>query len=689
EYAYRTQLWLAAVSGRPAPRQLTAGEAGASAAVWSPAGDRLAFVRNDAKKKPQLWILPANGGEAWQLTKLPSGAQNPRWSPDGRRLLFTSELTQREVREALEKADAKAAPPPWPDERPRRQANDAFNWPAKKTDKTDQPNTSADGNHTPSDSPAANPDGTLAERREWLARQEAENNPRVTARLNFLDEGDLAPAPRFTQLYVIDARDAATPVPLTPGYVDYTEAAWMPDGKTVLMTGPARRDAHPDRERISSVYAVDVDDQNVRPFFQLDGYSLGSPTPSPDGRQVAFTAQPAKRPGDLSYGQTLVGVVPAAGGTAKLLTEKLDRSAGNVRWSPDSNYLYFVAPTNGGFPLYRIAASGGNAGRLTGLDGGIRAYDVGPAGLALIVTRASNPYELYHTDLKGADLRFLTTHNSEWLRDKTLATLTRRELQRPDGLKVEYWFLRPPFFEGGAKYPLLVEIHGGPAAMWGPGEATTWHEFQYFAARGYAIVFCNPRGSGGYGYRFQRANFQNWGPGPGGDVLAVADALAAEAWVDRDRQVITGGSYGGYLTAWIISQDQRFKAAVAVRGVYDLATFLGEGNAWTLVPDHFGGYPWQKDIRAILDAQSPTRHVEAIRTPLLIKHGDVDFRTGVVQSEMLYKSLKILGREVEYARYPRATHELSRSGEPLQRLDRLVRFDEFFQRYLGAPPATN
>jgi len=254
---------------------------------------------------------------------------------------------------------------------------------------------------------------------------------------------------------------------------------------------------------------------------------------------------------------------------------------------------------------------------------------------------------------------------------------------KADGITVDYWTIKPANFDPTKKYPLLVNVHGGPSAMWGPGEATTWHEMQFYAARGYAIVFSNPRGSGGYGREFMRANYRNWGPGPSGDVLSAADFAAREPYVNPERQVLTGGSYGGYLTAWIVGHDHRFKAAVAQRGVYDLATFYGEGNAWFLLPLYWGGYPWQRDVRYVLDRDSPLTYVENITTPLLIKHGDVDFRTGVVQSQMLYKSLKQLGREVEYVRYPRATHELSRSGEPKQRLDRLVRYEEFFRRYIG------
>ena len=219
--------------------------------------------------------------------------------------------------------------------------------------------------------------------------------------------------------------------------------------------------------------------------------------------------------------------------------------------------------------------------------------------------------------------------------------------------------------------------------MWGPGELTMWHEFQLLCSWGYGVVFANPRGSGGYGYQFQRANFQNWGEGPAGDVLAVVDHVAAlNDWIDEDRLVVTGGSYAGYLTAWIVAYDRRFQAAVAQRGVYDLATFFGEGNAWRLVKWAMGGYPFESRYRDVIDRNSPFTHVKRIQTPLLIMHASQDLRTGVSQSEMLYRALKELGRPVEYVRYPDAGHDLSRSGDPRQRMDRLNRIIDFFERHI-------
>jgi dipeptidyl aminopeptidase/acylaminoacyl peptidase len=311
-------------------------------------------------------------------------------------------------------------------------------------------------------------------------------------------------------------------------------------------------------------------------------------------------------------------------------------------------------------------------------------------------TEVANPSELFVGSFTGASVQRPVTGNAvklsnhnDWVSGKTLSFPEKRTYKNSKGQTVEYWIMKPAAVVAndaaapGKKYPLVLNMHGGPTAMWGPGEPSMWHEFQYLCAQGYGLVYANPRGSGGYGIDFQRANVKDWGTGPTEDVLAAATDAAREAWVDTSRQVITGGSYAGYLTAWIVAHDNRFKAAFAQRGVYDLTTFMGEGNAWRLVPNYFGGYPWQKSAEEVLEANSPYTFVENIKTPLLIKHGENDLRTGIVQSEMMYKSLKILGRPVEYVRMPGGTHEMSRSGNVRQRIDRMLRIYEFFERYVG------
>jgi dipeptidyl aminopeptidase/acylaminoacyl peptidase len=179
-----------------------------------------------------------------------------------------------------------------------------------------------------------------------------------------------------------------------------------------------------------------------------------------------------------------------------------------------------------------------------------------------------------------------------------------------------------------------------------------------------------------------RANINNWGNGPARDVLTALEKAASEGYIDTNRLAVTGGSYAGYLVSWIIGHDQRFKAACSQRGVYDLTTFMGEGNAWRLVPNYFNGYPFQQEIKKVLDRESPLTYVENIRTPLIIFHGENDLRTGVIQSEMFYRSLKVLGRPVEYVRHPGASHEITRSGNNRQRMDQMLRTLEFFERYI-------
>jgi dipeptidyl aminopeptidase/acylaminoacyl peptidase len=683
EWVYQQHLWLAATDGKTPPRQLTRAGMSNSAPAWSPDGRRIAFVRGGAAPadKAQIFVLPLEGGEAFALTKSEFGAGSPRWSPDGTRMLFTSSLSAAQVRAALEKGGGEAKPK-WTEERAGRAGGDVGNWALKAAKTKGKP----DDEKSSSPTPAVSPDGTLQERREWLAKNEADGSPRALVRLNFLNETDLNPELSFSQLFVQEVREGAEAINLTPGYNGFSGGEWMGDGKSLVAVGARRLDEHPDRVRSFSLYRIDAAGGGATPFLAMPEHSLSDPTPSPDGNWVAFQATPGEASG---YTQATVAVVAADGTGAKILTADLDRRAENLRWSPDSAAIFFTAANEGAFPLYRVARTGGAPERLTpDLELGVRAFDIGRDRRVQIVTTPKNPSEMFVGPALGAEtgsagFAALTAHNSSWLTGKKLSLPESNRLMGREGLSVQYWTMKPTEFDGAKKYPLLLQIHGGPAAMWGPGEESMWFEFQYFAARGFAIVYANPRGSTGYGHDFQRANFQNWGDRPAADVLAAAELASKASHVDRKRQVITGGSYGGYLVAWIVAHDHRFKAAVAQRGVYHLPTFFGEGTAWRLVPIAFGGFPWEPVTRSLLERESPFNYVAQIKTPLLIQHGDVDRRTGFVQSEMMLRALKQLGREVESVRYPRANHEMSRSGEPKQRLDSLVRYEEFFRRYIG------
>lgn len=686
DYSYRTHLHLVSMDGSRPARSLTQGDRSASQPAWHPDSERLAFVRS-VKGTSQIFVLSLLGGEPYQMTDVAYGASLPRWSPDGSTLLFAASLSAEEVK------DMTGEQPAWPEERPLRSWDDT-------------------------DGAEPNPDGSLAEIRAWLAENRNGNNPRVFNRLNLQGELDLAPQRTYRHLFVMDDIPLAEPRAITQGYYSFSSGVWLPDGHQVIVSGAPIDHTHPDRVRESDLFVVDVTDGGRSLFLDIEGYSVTNPIVHPSGSMIAFSARDQNDPG---YAQTELGIFAIHGRSApELLTLGFDRSLSNPKWSKEGWFLYMTAPTDGGFPLYRMTVDDALApvdsqavsqstfaaeqiqinnldiDRLTGLERGVRSYDVSDASVFYVLTEVANPFELYTNTTGFATEQRLTDHHATWLSSKRLSLPEAHTLRREE-YTIPYWIMPPTVREEGQTYPLLLEIHGGPSSMWGPGEATMWHEFQYFAARGYGIVYSNPRGSGGYGHAFKQANYQDWGVGPAGDVLATVDAAIRERWVDPNRLVVTGGSYAGYLTAWIVSQDHRFKAAAAQRGVYDLGTFMGEGNAWRLVPNHFGGYPWEDEvpdsvannegavgqsIRDILFANSPLTFVNDIQTPLLIMHGDNDLRTGVIQSEILYKSLKILNRPVEYIRYPQAGHDLSRSGNPRQRMDRILRIHEFLGRYV-------
>ena len=698
EYTYRNHLYWIPISRDAMPVQLTYGDRGGSQPAWHPDGDRLAFVRS-VDGTSQIFILPITGGEAYPLTDFEYGASDPQWSPDGEKLLFSTSLSEKEMQELTNSG------PSWSDERPGRRRGDT-------------------GRAEP------DADGSLDEIRAWLDKNADDNNPRVFTRINLQGEHDLEPQDRFRHYFVLDTtQEDAEPVMITSGYYSFGGATWMPDGLKIILSGaPEGSTLHPDRLRDSDLYIVNPDGSDLHRLLDLEGYALSSPSIAPNSRHLAFLARDL---GDPGYAQTELGLFALDGRTPpEMLTLGFDRSLGDVKWSQDNWYLYFTAASEGGFPLYRLSVDEGlpaqpsppapepapddslaadslatpNRARdaflrdeavvrdleieqLTSTEQGIRDYDVSRATVYYVLTEPSNPYELYASTMDFDNPQRLTDHNASWLQSKRLATLEAYTLRR-DTLQIPYWVMRPTDFDRDRDYPMLLEIHGGPSAMWGPGEASMWHEFQFMAAQGYGVVFSNPRGSGGYGHAYKALNYQDWGDGPAGDVLAVAtDAIRKNSWLDEDRQVVTGGSYAGYLTAWIVGHDDRFKAAVAQRGVYDLSTFFGEGNAWRLVPSHFGGYPWEDgeadSIREVLNYNSPLTYVDQITTPLLIIHSDKDLRTGVIQSEVLYKSLKALDRPVEYVRYPDAGHDLSRTGDPKQRMDRILRIYEFMERYIG------
>jgi dipeptidyl aminopeptidase/acylaminoacyl peptidase len=657
DYYYTRHLYLLDLFGKSEPTQLTFGDKNDNQPQWSPDGKHIAFVRTDGEKS-QLWILPLSGGEAHVITKSEFGAGNPRWSPDGKMILYSSNISFSNIEGNT----------PWGYERPGRLKGDEPNFKGMKAEERKKV--------------ANSPDGSLEEVRSWLAKNAVENNPRVLLRQDLQAEQNLQPEETFSHLFMKNIGSDEKDVQLTQGFQDFLSAEWSPDGKNIICHSRVYK-IHPDREQDNDLWMIDVASKTAKEFFTLPGYSVSNPTFSPDGTMVSFSATNIQ---NRHATQNQLAVISSAGGKPTWLTASLDRDIGGSVWSADSRTIYFSSQTDGDIPLFSVPAKGGAITKIFGSDNGVNDFDVRGDKVVYALTETKNPWEVYRLNLKDKSNRQLTQLNEGWIKDRTISYPKEYWLARPDGTKIQYWVQEPPSKKDGVKYPTILNIHGGPSAMWGPGIFSMWHEFQLENSWGYGLVYCNPRGSGGYGDKFKKGNFKDWGKGPADDILAsLDDAIKQHNWIDKDQLFVEGGSYAGYMVAWIVSHDNRFKAANAQRGVYDLTTFMGEGNAWRLVPDHFGGYPWQIETKALLDAESPLTYVEKINTPLLIIHGDQDLRTGVMQSEMLYKSLKILNKPVEYIRYPKEGHELTRSGNPGRMMDHMLRVIEFFERYVKHP----
>lgn len=637
--AYYRHIWLADVDGG-GQRQLTRGKVRDGGPVWSPDGTKIAFASGRGSDGPQIYILPLDGGEAWQATELDNGAFGPVWSPDGTRLLFGSELTTAELEEDGEDGDGESS--------------------------------AAD------DEPEAAMFGSMTEIRNWLAKNAEEEEPAVITRLNYHGERGLNPIESWAHIYEVDLETKETHR-LTDGPYDYFGATYSPDGRRIAYLARVTGDVHPDYVTKTDLWIMDADGGDQREI-EIQNVTVFNPTWSADGSSIAFQARDTAA---RSAANTHVGIYRLDGaGNIEWPTRQLDRNVFQYRWAPDGESIYFSASVHGTAPIYRARLGGGEIRQVVSGERGVQSFDLRGGSLAYAITEPANPSEVYAADADGDDERRATDLNTGWLAGVHVQIPAGFWYPSFDGRRAQGWLIEPVDYESGRAYPLAVEIHGGPHVMWGPGEASMWHEFQLLAANDYLVLYTNPRGSGGYGQEYKQLIHRAWGDGPMRDVLTAVDSIVARGIVDEDRMVVTGGSYAGYLTAYLVGHDHRFAAAVAQRGVYDLAVFFGEGNAWRLIPFEFDAYPWEDP--EILRQESPITYAHLIETPLMIIHSDRDLRTGVSQSEMLYRTLKVLEKPVEYVRYPREGHDLSRAGEPLLRVDRLLRILEFFDRYVSA-----
>jgi dipeptidyl aminopeptidase/acylaminoacyl peptidase len=373
--------------------------------------------------------------------------------------------------------------------------------------------------------------------------------------------------------------------------------------------------------------------------------------------------------------------MPVNGGAVRPLTAEFDRSIEHVEWSADSKHLFFSAGDRGDTGIYRVSAGAGRVERIVGGERMVLGFSTSKAGdVAFVACTPERPVDLYVAKPGGRPEKQITDFNAKVLAGLQIAKTEAVRFKAPDDRAIDGWLLKPIGFKKGKKYPLAVNMHGGPHVMWGPSMPGMFFEWQFHAARGYAVFYCNPRGSDGYGTEFATLIQGNWGEDVMDDVLTGVDTVAAMGFVDTRRMALTGGSYAGYMTAWIAGHDPRFACAWSQRGLYSLVSFYGVTDIPQLLEREFDlafpGDDLEKSWR-----QSPLAYARNIKTPLAIEHQENDYRCPISEGEQLFAALKRLKREVMFVRYPREGHEMSRSGEPQHRVDRLNRMVAWFDKW--------
>ncbi|PWT95975.1 MAG: hypothetical protein C5B55_00600 [Blastocatellia bacterium] len=538
------------------------------------------------------------------------------------------------------------------------------------------------------------------------------DDPRVIDRIQYKSRTALSDN-RRTHVWIVDVERAESRQ-LTSGLFYDHAVSFSPRGDEVAYL--SNHEADPDANNNSDIFTVDMGGQ-IRQVTQTKGCEY-SPVFSPDGKWIAYTA--TKR--DLTTidsvaEDTHAWVIAASGGGGRELGDELDRRVRSPRWSPDGRSIYFLAGDKGYVTIFRTGVDGGRTSRfslfiLDGELGGvfdiqdskfridsnsaaslappfqITSFSVGSrtqtitrdefsettVPMVFTLGTALRPAEVWFGVGSLVPLRRLSAHNDGLLQSVRLSVPEEFTYASFDGTQIQGWLMRPPF-PRDEKVPLILSIHGGPHGAYGWSFNSS---FQAYAGSGYAVLYLNPRGSSSYGQKFSDGTLNEWGGGDYKDLMAgVDETLKRNSWVDTNRLAVTGGSYGGFMTNWVITQTPRFRAAVAVASVSNLISFYSTSLYQDLVHAEFGGFPW--DNYDLLWQWSPLRYVRQVQTPTLFIHGENDNDVHITQAEEMYMALRRRGVESVLVRYPREGHGLR---EPKHQLDALERSIAWFDRYL-------
>jgi len=517
-------------------------------------------------------------------------------------------------------------------------------------------------------------------------------DPRVINRLQYKSRTSFSDN-RRTHVWLTTV-DRPEPRQLTSGNFYDHALSFSPRGNEIVFL--SNHEADPDANNNSDIFGVDLNGQ-VRQITETRGCEY-EPVWSPDGESIAFTATRRDVTTIDSVAEdTHLWVMDASGNNRRELTAEQDRRARNPRWL-DSRNLLFLAADHGQTLLYRVVVGGGRVrpaleSPYFAVPGApesypkqsldqfqVSSYSIRSATvpvIALTFSDSTHPGEVWLAGVPmsptaRAPFARLTSHNASFSR---LVRPEELKVKSSDGTPIQGWLIKPAGLREDRKYPLILSIHGGPHGMYGWSFNPT---FQVYAAKGYAVLYLNPRGSNGYGQRFSDGTLNEWGGGDYRELMAgVDEALRKYSWIDGDRMGVTGGSYGGFMTNWMITQTTRFKAAVAVASLSNLISFYSTSLYQDLIHAEFGGFPW--DNYEALWQWSPLRYVKQVQTPTMFIHGEQDNDVHITQAEEMYMALKRRGVETVLVRYPREGHGLR---EPKHRVDALERTLAWFDRFL-------
>lgn len=601
-----SEIWLAAADGSQPPRRLTQPAFNASDPRWSPDGTLLAFSSRrreapQARSESSVWFLRVDSGpgEAFQI---PGVVEMPIFSPDNQWIAFS-------------RPTPPAAPPnvPVPSETERKIAErftgKAFEWVSYRFDGRGYLPDPADPRATP---------------------------------------------PR--ELYVVP-RNGGIPRKLTSLGIDVSGIAWSPDSRRIAFVADSSQRDEYVYER-ADLYVVNLEGAIRR--LTNDGYDHGSPAWSPDGQHIVFrrqqglsaviaAKQPHGAPVDLYR-------MPANGGALENLTPRWDLLPGTPSYTPDGSAIAFEAGAGGESHLFSLHLNSGNVTQVT--KGARRLTDISEAArfdrIAYVASDATHPGELYVSASDGSGEKRLTGFNDAFANSRSLRAATRVSFPSKDGTAIEGWLIMPLRADTTQPVPLILAIHGGPHGAYG---ADFNFQFQLWAANGYAVLYSNPRGSTGYGEQFLWATWGGgWGIKDYEDVMAGVDYVAKTQRIDTKRLGVTGYSYGGFLTNWVITQTPRFAAAITGAGIANWISDYATSDIPRTKESEFYGAPWEPEGRKLLERQSPVYYANKVVTPTMFIHGEADLRVPIEQAEQMYLALKKRKVPARFVRYPGMYH---------------------------------